>query len=186
MYLHTLFYPNTRAEINSEVFIGLSAGQSLSINHQAIGHGHVCQWPRGGKIPLAFSLSFNFLQMDAAAFCAWVLRGSGWHSWVQHYLRGLGKVACAPLLKPCLMSSALNPMLFVLSRAKELLLMRFSRLTVRLSCIAAIDINDSYMARPTSWLWKCQLLPVCACLLESTARSYKVAGDAVGFRCCRS
>lgn len=99
---------------------------------------------------------------------------------------GLGKAARPPLLKACLMSTTLNNMLFLLSVEKGLLV-RFSRLTRRLSYIAAIEINDSYMAEPTGWLWESQLLPVCACLLESTVvRSCKVAEDAVVFSCCRS
>lgn len=142
--------------------------------------------PKEGRV-LFLSLSFSLLQMDTASVVPGCCRGpgdaAGCSPTCEQEDRWAGH---PPLLKPCLTSTTLNPMLFLLSAAKALL-MRFSRLTRRLCYIAAIEINDSYMAKPVLWLWERRLLPVCACLLESTAvRSYEVAEDAVVFSCCRS
>lgn len=76
IYQHTLFYPNTRAEINEKVLIGLSAGQSLSIIIRQLTMGMSASDPREGRV-LFFSFSFSSLQMAAAAAVPGCCRGAG-------------------------------------------------------------------------------------------------------------
>lgn len=154
-----LFYLNVCAERNEEeLLLGLLACQSLAI---IIRHLTVSAFtPWGGQAcPLCCSPGQDM---------------PGCH-------RDQGKWAqCYPW------AGALNPMLFLLSAAKGLL-MRTWRLTRRLSYVAATEINDSEMAKATNWLWERQLLPAWLCLLESAAaRSCEVAEAVAALGCCRS
>lgn len=60
IYQHALFYLNTPAEINQEVLIGLSAGQSPSIIIRQLTTGMFASDPKEGRV-LSLTLSFSLL-----------------------------------------------------------------------------------------------------------------------------
>lgn len=65
IYQHTLFYPNTCAEINSEDLIGLSAGQSLSVIIRQLTTGMFASDPKEGRV--------LFLSLSCLASFRWML-----------------------------------------------------------------------------------------------------------------
>jgi len=81
VYQHTLFYPNTRVEINEEILIGLSAGQSLSIIIRQLTMGTFASDLKEGIVP--------FLSRSRSASC----RSDGCCRLRAQVLRGLGDAA---------------------------------------------------------------------------------------------
>lgn len=116
IYQHTLFYPNTCAEINSEDLIGLSAGQSLSIIIRQLTTGMFASDPKEGRV-LFLSLLFSFLQVDAAAFVPGCCRGPGdaaWcgAAWEQENRRAWARQHVPLCLKPAWWALLLTPCCF--------------------------------------------------------------------------